>query len=110
LVIAVGIPRGDGFGGAASGSLAATTALTVLVSAAAPTPAAFMKFRREYSIVKPPQTRAQDSNKGEIREPATSIAWFVIKVPRDDELQGPGAMKKENANKPSFKGYKYPEP
>jgi hypothetical protein len=58
----VGISSGDGFGAAATGSLAATTALTVVVSAAAPTPAAFMKFRREYSIVKPPQTRAQYSN------------------------------------------------
>jgi hypothetical protein len=53
LVMATGIASGDGLA-AGTGVAPATTAPTVpivVVTATAPTPAAFMKFLREYSMV-----------------------------------------------------------
>src|SRR2546427_11841945 len=54
FVIGSGIARGEGLGAAAATSAPETTAPTVVVTATAPTPAALMKFLREYSIFKPP--------------------------------------------------------
>src|SRR5438445_13039379 len=58
--MASGIARGEGLGAAAATSAPETTALTVVVTATAPTPAALMKFLREYSIFKPPYSGRGD--------------------------------------------------
>jgi F0F1-type ATP synthase membrane subunit c/vacuolar-type H+-ATPase subunit K len=50
FVIGVGIAKGDGLGGAA---IAASTPVPTAVNAAAPDPAAFKKFLREYFMVSP---------------------------------------------------------
>src|SRR5580692_6392683 len=49
--MATGIARGDGFAAGVAPAATTPTVPIVVVTATAPTPAAFMKFLREYSMV-----------------------------------------------------------
>jgi hypothetical protein len=64
--------NGEGAGAAGAGVAPATDPATpiVVVTATAPTPAAFMKFLREYSMLKPPQTSLRTRKKGGVCAPS----------------------------------------
>jgi hypothetical protein len=57
LVMATGIASGEGLAAGVAPAATAPTVPIVVVTATAPTPAAFMKFLREYSMFTPPYAR-----------------------------------------------------
>src|ERR1700688_3170788 len=66
LVMAVGIASGEGLAAGVAPAATAPTDPIVVVTATAPTPAAFMKFLREYSMINPPQNSCGNVEKSKV--------------------------------------------